>query len=112
MHEVDGMEIIGKRIKVGPVTDSNKDALFHDLDDDEGGGLSLNAQSRALLMQKLQRHSSMVDPMAAPVAPQSPPRAPSQISTISGTTSFYADVPTTDSPTPCVILKNMFDPEG
>lgn len=53
------LEIGGRTIKVSAVTDQSGMQEFGgntgDIDDDEGGGLSLNASSRALLMQKLDR---------------------------------------------------------
>ncbi|KAM3315297.1 hypothetical protein ACQJBY_033807 [Aegilops geniculata] len=53
------LDIAGKVIKVSAVTEQPgvqaSGATAGDLDDDEGGGLALNASSRALLMQKLDR---------------------------------------------------------
>ncbi|XP_057422580.1 uncharacterized protein LOC130716618 isoform X4 [Lotus japonicus] len=53
------LEIGGRTIKVSAVTDQNgmqeAGGNAGDFDDDEGGGLSLNASSRASLMQKLDR---------------------------------------------------------
>ncbi|PAN51532.1 hypothetical protein PAHAL_9G600800 [Panicum hallii] len=53
------LDIAGRVIKVSAVTDQAgvqvSGATTGDLDDDEGGGLALNASSRALLMQKLDR---------------------------------------------------------
>ncbi|GAB4853127.1 hypothetical protein Ancab_017311 [Ancistrocladus abbreviatus] len=53
------LEIAGRIIKVSIVTDqtAGQEAGGNagDFDDDEGGGLALNARSRALLMQKLDR---------------------------------------------------------
>ncbi|XP_059647447.1 uncharacterized protein LOC132293827 isoform X2 [Cornus florida] len=53
------LEIAGRLIKVSAVSDQpgmqDFGANAGDFDDDEGGGLSLNARSRALLMQKLDR---------------------------------------------------------
>ncbi|KAJ4784494.1 hypothetical protein LUZ62_035740 [Rhynchospora pubera] len=52
------LDIAGRTIKVSAVTDQPvqaSTATSADLDDDEGGGLSLNASSRALLMAKLDR---------------------------------------------------------
>ncbi|KAL3514980.1 hypothetical protein ACH5RR_021882 [Cinchona calisaya] len=53
------LDIAGLIMKVSAVTDQTGGqevgANAGDFDDDEGGGLSLNAQSRALLMQKLDR---------------------------------------------------------
>lgn len=56
------LEIAGRVIKVSAVTDQPGMLDFGtnagDFDDDEGGGLALNACSRALLMQKLDRSGS------------------------------------------------------
>ncbi|KAJ0076705.1 hypothetical protein Patl1_36004 [Pistacia atlantica] len=56
------LEIASRAIKVSAVTDQTGmqdiGANTGDFDDDEGGGLSLNARSRALLMQKLDRSGS------------------------------------------------------
>ncbi|WOG84183.1 hypothetical protein DCAR_0103364 [Daucus carota subsp. sativus] len=53
------LEIAGRAIKVSAITDQagmqDVGANPGDFDDDEGGGLSLNARSRAILMQKLDR---------------------------------------------------------
>ncbi|CAN8270846.1 unnamed protein product [Cochlearia groenlandica] len=55
------LEIAGRAIKVSAVTEqtevpeSGQMQTTGDLDDEDGPGLSLNAQSRALLMQKLDR---------------------------------------------------------
>eukprot|EP00262_Sarcandra_glabra_P007781 TRINITY_DN2073_c0_g1_i1.p1 TRINITY_DN2073_c0_g1~~TRINITY_DN2073_c0_g1_i1.p1 ORF type:complete len:420 (-),score=87.08 TRINITY_DN2073_c0_g1_i1:415-1674(-) len=53
------LEIAGRTIKVSAVSDQmgmqDVGANAGDFDDDDGGGLSLNARSRALLMQKLDR---------------------------------------------------------
>ena len=53
------LDIAGRVIKVSAVTDQAgvqvSGVTTGDLDDDEGGGLALNASSRALLMQKLDR---------------------------------------------------------
>ncbi|XP_042515479.1 RNA-binding protein 39-like [Macadamia integrifolia] len=53
------LDIAGRIIKVSAVTDQagmqDVGANAADFDDDDGGGLSLNARSRAILMQKLDR---------------------------------------------------------
>ncbi|KAJ4966115.1 hypothetical protein NE237_017964 [Protea cynaroides] len=53
------LDIAGRIIKVSAVTDQagmqDIGANAGDFDDDDGGGLSLNARSRAILMQKLDR---------------------------------------------------------
>ncbi|KAL2551491.1 Splicing factor [Forsythia ovata] len=67
------LEIAGRTIKVSSVTDhvgvQDAGTKTADFDDDDGGGLALNAQSRALLMQKLDRSgiaSSVVGPVGVP----------------------------------------------
>lgn len=61
-QNLNGLELAGRPIKVSAVSDQigMEDMGVHpgELDDDEGGGLSLNARSRALLMQKLDRSGS------------------------------------------------------
>nr|BAJ94512.1 predicted protein [Hordeum vulgare subsp. vulgare] len=126
------LDIAGRVIKVSAVTDQGGVQLgttTGDLDDDEGGGLALNASSRALLMRKLDRsgtatsltggigapglNSSVGLPAAsvlgAPLTAASllvqpvgaVPGAPLPI------ISQSADIGT---PTEFLLLKNMFDP--
>ncbi|XP_048570265.1 RNA-binding protein 39-like isoform X1 [Triticum urartu] len=127
------LDIAGRVIKVSAVTDQGGVQLgttTGDLDDDEGGGLALNASSRALLMRKLDRsgtatsltggigapglNTSVGLPAAASVlgAPLTAasllvqpvgaiPGAPLPI------VSQSADIGT---PTEFLLLKNMFDP--
>lgn len=68
------LEIVGRAIKVSAVTDQSglQDLGANttgDFDDDEGGGLSLNARSRALLMQKLDRSGSATTIAGSAVTP-------------------------------------------
>ncbi|KAK7316986.1 hypothetical protein RJT34_00850 [Clitoria ternatea] len=115
------LEIAGRTIKVSSVADhvGNQDttAKSADFDDDEGG-LALNAQSRALLMQKLDRSG-----IAASIG-LSVVNGPSQqaISMPIGNPGIIPApaLPTQIVPTPvaepvgnpseCLLLKNMFDP--
>ncbi|GAA0146476.1 RNA splicing factor [Lithospermum erythrorhizon] len=122
------LEIAGRTIKVSSVTDhiavQDSGAKTADFDDDEGGGLALNAQSRALLMQKLDRTgfaSSVVGTIGAPALNGA---ATSQLTTampMAGTTAIptpilRSQVLTSMPPEPignpseCLLLKNMFDP--
>jgi len=56
MQQINGLELVGRQLKVTLVNDPNHNpGLLGELDDDEGGGLSMNAERRAALMQKLQR---------------------------------------------------------
>uniref|UniRef100_A0A0D9XK22 RRM domain-containing protein n=1 Tax=Leersia perrieri TaxID=77586 RepID=A0A0D9XK22_9ORYZ len=66
------LDIAGRVIKVSAVTEQvglQVGVTTGDLDDDEGGGLALNASSRALLMRKLDRSgtaSSLTDGIGIP----------------------------------------------
>ncbi|KAK5843883.1 uncharacterized protein LOC108482896 [Gossypium arboreum] len=140
------LEIGGRVIKVSTVTDQGvsqdfgTNATAADLDDDDGGGLSLNSSSRALLMAKLDRSgtaSSIAGSVGMPannstgltastapilgVAPSLPslvpPTIPTSISTIPGLpgglqlpTNGIPVIDTIGSPSECLLLKNMFDP--
>lgn len=139
------LELAGRVIKVVAITDqmSMQDAGVApgELDDDEGGGLSLTARSRALLMQKLDR-SGTVSSIAATPAPVSPalnllssvPGAtgvsplvagaalgpvglPGMVGGLPnpglGTTALGSNVmEPIGAPTDCLLLKNMFDPKA
>ncbi|KAF0930924.1 hypothetical protein E2562_037136 [Oryza meyeriana var. granulata] len=125
------LDIAGRVIKVSAVTEQGGmqvgGATTGDLDDDEGGGLALNASSRALLMRKLDRsgtatsftggaNTSVELPatsvIGAPLATTSliQPAIPA-IGTIPGmhlpATTQSADI---GLPTEYLLLKNMFDP--
>ncbi|KAF8012017.1 hypothetical protein BT93_I0215 [Corymbia citriodora subsp. variegata] len=119
------LEIAGRFLKISSVTDhvgaQDTTAKSADLDDDEGG-LALNAQSRALLMQKLDRTgiaSSIAGSLGVPALNGAPnqqavnlplnkqaavpmPMLPAQV--ISAATEPVG------SPTECLLLKNLFDP--
>ncbi|KAF6163701.1 hypothetical protein GIB67_036161 [Kingdonia uniflora] len=110
------LEIAGRVIKVSAVTDhigaQNAGANAADFDDDDGGGfLSLNAQSRAMLMQKLDRTgvaTSIAGSLGVPLpingqAAVSAPVLP----------ALVLSSPVTEpvgTPSVCLLLKNMFDP--
>jgi len=76
-QSLNGLELAGRPIKVSAVSDQigMEDMGVHpgELDDDEGGGLSLNARSRALLMQKLDRSGSGTSNAPAPLPATSAP---------------------------------------
>ncbi|XP_073008643.1 uncharacterized protein [Typha latifolia] len=134
------LDIAGRIIKVSAVTeqagvqDANTNA--GDLDDDEGEGLALNASSRALLMQKLDRSgitTSIASGVVAPVANTAPLSLPTSVlgtpplaspllqpvlPTVGGLSTLgLLPVPNPSmqsfevaTPTDCLLLKNMFDP--
>ncbi|XP_022978011.1 RNA-binding protein 39-like isoform X3 [Cucurbita maxima] len=121
------LEIAGRTIKVSSVTDhigaQENVAKSNDLDDDEGGGLALNAQSRALLMQKLDRTgiaTSIAGSLGAPVLNASAPNQRATSLPQNGQAAVAAPVlpanftppvlQSVGSPSECLLLKNMFDP--
>lgn len=61
MEQMNGFELAGRPIKVGPVTERGDSSGLSFLDDEEyeKGGIEMNAAARAALMQKLsQGHSA------------------------------------------------------
>jgi len=60
--QVNGREMAGRTLKVGLVNASTGKAVgvLGELDEESGGGLSLDAQSRVVLMSKLQRSEEKV----------------------------------------------------
>ncbi|XP_016652287.1 PREDICTED: RNA-binding protein 39 [Prunus mume] len=122
------LEIAGRTIKVSSVTDhvgsQETGAKSADFDDDDGGGLSLNAQSRALLMQKLDRTgiaTSIAGSLGVPVLNGSAPNQRAGTLPINGQAAVSAPIlPATvmpfavtepiGNPSECLLLKNMFDP--
>ncbi|KAL6523733.1 hypothetical protein OROGR_017336 [Orobanche gracilis] len=131
------LEIAGRSIKVSCVTDhvgaQDCGTKTADFDDDDGGGLALNAQSRAMLMAKLDRSgnaSSVMGPIGVPAMngtvsaqqampipmpmsvpipmPMSMPM-PMNAAAILPNPYFPAPEPI-GTPSECLLLKNMFDP--
>lgn len=111
------LEIGGRTIKVSAVTDQNgmqeAGGNAGDFDDDEGGGLSLNASSRASLMQKLDRSGttpSMVGFLGDSAVNNTSLNLP-----VGGLQIPTATIPSVDTigvPSECLMLKNMFDPKA
>ncbi|KAG6778000.1 hypothetical protein POTOM_017844 [Populus tomentosa] len=133
------VEIAGRPIKVSAVTDQtgtqDGGTNVGDFDDDEGGGLALNACSRALLMQKLDRTGTASSiagslgtpaPPTAPILGATPIVSPAVAPLLSGSVPAIPGlpvpglqlpataIPTMDTigvPSDCLFLKNMFDPK-
>ncbi|KAF7841304.1 RNA-binding protein 39 isoform X1 [Senna tora] len=139
------LEIGGRTIKVSAVTDQTGmlevGGNTGDFDDDDGGSLSLNACSRALLMQKLDRSgtaSGMTGSLgvanntglnlpaatvlgAAPVGSSMVSPLTASVPSVGGLPggglqlpTASATIPTIDTigvPSECLLLKNMFDPK-
>ncbi|KAJ0967868.1 hypothetical protein J5N97_024785 [Dioscorea zingiberensis] len=130
------LEIAGKAMKVSAVSDQvgvqEAGTNAGDFDDDEGGGLALNARSRALLMQKLDRSGTGTSALTAPavnaalttpaasvlgvppiVSPLLQPPASSLLGLPNSGLQIPPPAPTIDTtgiPSECLLLKNMFDP--
>ncbi|EFJ18317.1 hypothetical protein SELMODRAFT_151471 [Selaginella moellendorffii] len=110
------LELAGRAIKVSAVTDQQTGqdigTTQNDLDDDEGGGLALNARSRALLMQKLDRSGGVGAP--ASLQPQAPMAVPPVYGGIGSALSMQNGSVLPEEPigppSECLLLKNMFDP--
>ncbi|PWZ24546.1 RNA-binding protein 39 [Zea mays] len=126
------LDIAGRVIKVSAVTDhvgvQASGATTGDLDDDEGGGLALNASSRAALMLKLDRSGTAtsltggIGAAGVVVPATSVIGAAGAASLLSPTVSAVGSVPGApvlpitaqnvimSTPTEFLLLKNMFDP--
>jgi len=108
--EMDGFTLNGKKIKVQPIqagmANMLQDNSNFDLDDESGANYLQTAQSRAILMQKLQREGQEgvgvpgVDLMGQGSAPAQPQEQPQPVKP---QTSLL--------PTNCILLSNMFDLE-
>ncbi|XP_047969227.1 RNA-binding protein 39 isoform X2 [Salvia hispanica] len=121
------LDIAGRTIKVSSVTDhvgvQDSGTKTADFDDDDGGGLALNAQSRAMLMAKLDRSgiaSSVVGTLGVPAFNGAAPSQQSITMPINPTAvlpnavlpaqvASMAPEPI-GTPSECLLLKNMFDP--
>ncbi|KAF3535927.1 hypothetical protein F2Q69_00018630 [Brassica cretica] len=113
------LEIAGRTIKVSSVADhigtQEGNPKSADFDDDDGGGLALNAQSRVLLMQKLDRTglaASIGVPAVNGTAINQPGMNPGFPTSVLPTTPLLPSVVTEPigQPSECLLLKNMFDP--
>ncbi|KAJ4911825.1 CC1-like protein [Raphanus sativus] len=112
------LEIAGRTIKVSSVADhigtQDGNPKSADFDDDDGGGLALNAQSRVLLMQKLDRTglaASIGVPALNGTALNQPGMNPGFPTSVLPTTALPSVVSEPiGQPSECLLLKNMFDP--
>lgn len=95
MEQMNGFELAGRPMKVNTVSERTDGSMsFLDDEETEKGGIEMNAQSRASLMQKLaQTHGSGLQ---VPTAPIIPAMLPTPMMNVAGST--------------CLILSNLFDP--
>lgn len=96
MEQMNGFELAGRPMKVNTVSERTDGSMsFLDDEETEKGGIEMNAQSRASLMQKLaQTHGSG---MQVPQVPQVAGMLASPLLPLGGST--------------CLILSNLFDPK-
>jgi RNA-binding protein 39 len=118
-----GLELAGRSIKVGFVTDSGNSnnnnqqgggaagvqqygSTNWKLDDDEGSGMQMNSQSRSMLMAKLGKAAGIEMPQAPP--PPAPPPAAvlTNNSSVAGNTAQAP--PVSGQLSTCFVMKNMF----
>ncbi|XP_042446095.1 RNA-binding protein 39-like [Zingiber officinale] len=114
------LDIAGRIIKVSAVTDhvtvQETGTSAVDFDDEDGGGLSLNARSRAMLMQKLDRTgtaSSIAESLGVPILNGAVPiQQPLSVPALSINPSMISvqQIPATVETSECLLLTNMFDP--
>ncbi|KAL8228351.1 hypothetical protein R6Q57_015935 [Mikania cordata] len=113
------LEIAGRIMKVSAITDQpgmqEVGVNPGDFDDDDGGGLALNAHSRALLMQKLDRSGTATSGVGSLGIPTANGTGLSTgVPAIASMPVPPIVVPSVESigvPSECLLLNNMFDPE-
>ncbi|KAH7685461.1 RNA-binding protein 39 [Dioscorea alata] len=119
------LDIAGRIIKVSAVTDHvpGQDSGAATELDDEDGALSINAQSRAILMQKLDRTgtaSSIAESLAVPALNGSltnplglglPVNLQASLPTLVPSALPTMVTEPVGKPSECLLLKNMFDPK-
>ncbi|KAJ8467324.1 hypothetical protein OPV22_029876 [Ensete ventricosum] len=99
------LNISGRIIKVSAVTDhvrpQDGGTNAADFDDEDGGALTLNARSRAVLMQKLDRTGTATSISLS-----------LGVSTVNGAlnTQHASSIEPNVQPSECILLRNMFDP--
>ncbi|GAB5356125.1 hypothetical protein AAMO2058_000264200 [Amorphochlora amoebiformis] len=99
LANLNGLDIAGRPIKVGMVESKTEGGGgVESLDDNDAGGLALSAQSRANLMQRLNR-----DAIPMPGQPQNVKK---DTGVIAAKTLTVPKIQATE----CVVIRNMFNP--
>jgi RNA-binding protein 23/39 len=120
ISKLSGLELAGRAIKVGYVNETTGGnsggggagaysmGSNWKLDDDEGNGMQMNAQSRVMLMAKLGQAAGLQMPNLPPAAAalMRPSTQPTQVSKETTTAP-----PVSGDPSPCFCIKNMFSLE-
>lgn len=110
MEQLNGFELAGRAIKVGPVTERGDSTAYSFLDNEdyEKGGVELNSTARAALMAKLSQGHDAGLSIPGLATPATAPLVPGLGTGVSPAVAAPAiQVPL---PTPCFMLANMFDP--
>ena len=116
-EQLNGFELAGKPIKVGEVTEkmdhsmSNMGSVLDDEETDRGG-IEMNANARVQLMAKLASGNQMRPGGKQKTAPANEGGGEADIGQkvremLGGSNSRAAS----DGPSPCFVLRNMFDPK-
>lgn len=120
MEKLEGVMIADKPLKVGPVKDQRGAAsgaavggagegagasANWKLDDDEGTGMQMNSQNRAMIMAKLAQNAGMQVPIPMPM-----PVAANPIMPMSVSSSTPVIPPIGGVLSRCILIRNMFDP--
>jgi RNA-binding protein 39 len=112
LANLNGLEIAGRPMKVGIVSEGKDDGGdtmgVGDLDEDGGGGMVLSAENRVRLMQKLQRGNEMGPMSSTPQMPSSHQGGGRDSGVISAARDLSVPL---IQPSTCVVVKNMFDPK-
>lgn len=117
-----GLELMGKAIKVGFVNEQSGSGVTGasanwKLDDDEGSGLQMNAQSRVALMARLGQNAGITPPMGNPMSQVVPNQAAIDAAkalaaqaAAKSSTQLAGAGPVAGAPSFCFLIRNMFDP--
>lgn len=113
ISKLSGLELAGRAIKVGYVNETGGGGSggpfsgAWQLDDDEGTGMQMNAQSRVMLMAKLGQAAGLQMPSLPPAA-AAMMKPSAQSAPVNKETTKAP--PVSGDPSPCFYIKNMFNP--
>jgi RNA-binding protein 39 len=99
LEALNGLEIAGRCIAITIVEQAQNESRG-EMDDEGTGGMQLNAQSRAALMEKLGRG---MFPSSTSTQPVSMPQQQAYVAPVVNVVRIQ--------PSTCIVVKNMFDPK-